>query len=202
MDTMSTGDEDASNMSNSDIVGSLGDIVEGDNTKDETTAGRFSRETMETGKIFNTEASALKQRLTLLKFSAESLKSSEPILALTAEASALKKRMTSDKLKMHEPLVDASAMKRMFNRYSTRDSKSSESSTLDPQNPVITSIAVLNDGFFLTASRSVEKVIKMYKTVDGGEVEFVREFRGHKSGVTALVTLDRKGRFLTAGMVR
>lgn len=40
----------------------------------------------------------------------------------------------------------------------------------------------------------------MYKTVSGGEVEFVREFKGHKSGVVSLATMDRKGRFLSAGM--
>ena len=61
MDTTSISDEDASDMSDSDVVGSLGGVVEveGDNTKDE-----FSRKTMETPKI---EASAWKR----LSFHAE-----------------------------------------------------------------------------------------------------------------------------------
>eukprot|EP00581_Thalassiosira_minuscula_P015800 CAMPEP_0183714526 /NCGR_PEP_ID=MMETSP0737-20130205/9015_1 /TAXON_ID=385413 /ORGANISM="Thalassiosira miniscula, Strain CCMP1093" /LENGTH=698 /DNA_ID=CAMNT_0025943461 /DNA_START=123 /DNA_END=2219 /DNA_ORIENTATION=+ len=62
----------------------------------------------------------------------------------------------------------------------------------------ITSIATLADGFFLTASIHAP-VIKMYKTVDGDRVEFVKDFNGHKSGITALVILDKKGRFLSAG---
>mmetsp|Transcript_33068 Transcript_33068/g.57942 ORF Transcript_33068/g.57942 Transcript_33068/m.57942 type:complete len:195 (+) Transcript_33068:137-721(+) len=53
MDTMSISDNDASNMSDSDVVSGLGEIVEGDNTKDE-----FSRKTIETQKIFKIEASA------------------------------------------------------------------------------------------------------------------------------------------------
>ena len=55
MDTTSISDEDASDMSDSDVVGSLGGVVEveGDNTKDE-----FSRKTIETHKIFKIEASA------------------------------------------------------------------------------------------------------------------------------------------------
>lgn len=65
--------------------------------------------------------------------------------------------------------------------------------------PAVTSIAVLTDGFFLTASRG-ERAIKMYKSYGEGKVKFVREFEGHKSSVVALVTLDRKGRFLSAGM--
>eukprot|EP00579_Thalassiosira_antarctica_P012142 CAMPEP_0201913016 /NCGR_PEP_ID=MMETSP0903-20130614/3537_1 /ASSEMBLY_ACC=CAM_ASM_000552 /TAXON_ID=420261 /ORGANISM="Thalassiosira antarctica, Strain CCMP982" /LENGTH=680 /DNA_ID=CAMNT_0048448107 /DNA_START=124 /DNA_END=2166 /DNA_ORIENTATION=- len=190
MDTTSISDEDASDMSDSDVVGGLGEIVEGDNTKDETTAGRFSRKTMMPGNMFKTDASAWKKRMTMHNFSTKS-----------PETSAIKKRSLSwDQLKMPEPLVAGSPMKRMLNRFSSMDSKSSGSSTLVPQNPAITSIAVLSDGFFLTASRFGEKVIKMYKTVDGGEVKFVREFRGHKSGVTALVTLDRKGRFMSAGI--
>mmetsp|Transcript_7001 Transcript_7001/g.15169 ORF Transcript_7001/g.15169 Transcript_7001/m.15169 type:complete len:597 (+) Transcript_7001:145-1935(+) len=70
---------------------------------------------------------------------------------------------------------------------------------LKPKVPAVTSITALRDGYFLTASRYGEKVIKMHKIV-GEEVEFVREFKGHSSGVTALVTLDKKGRFLSAGV--
>ena len=81
-----------------------------------------------------------------------------------------------------------------------RDSTTSNPVPTEQKDPAITSIAVLNDGFFLTASRSGEKVIKMYKTVRG-KIEFVRDFSGHKSGISALATLDRKGRFLSAGMV-
>mmetsp|Transcript_24847 Transcript_24847/g.44891 ORF Transcript_24847/g.44891 Transcript_24847/m.44891 type:complete len:274 (+) Transcript_24847:141-962(+) len=72
---------------------------------------------------------------------------------------------------------------------------------LKPKVPAVTSIAALRDGYFLTASRYGEKLIKMHKIV-GEEVEFVREFKGHSSGVTALVTLCKKGRFLSAGVVR
>lgn len=64
----------------------------------------------------------------------------------------------------------------------------------------ITSIAVLGDGHFLAASRH-ERRIKMYR-ISGVDVELVKEFSGHSSGVTALVVMDRKGRFLSAGLVR
>lgn len=95
-----------------------------------------------------------------------------------------------------KPLVAiSSGLKKVFHG----DSKTSNPVPTEQKDPAITSIAVLSDGFFLTASRSGEKVIKMYKTVRG-KIEFVRDFSGHKSGISALATLDRKGRFLSAGM--
>lgn len=82
---------------------------------------------------------------------------------------------------------------------------SAEGPSLSSKPIAITSIAVLGDGHFLAASRTDNK-IQMFKTVhritdDNGssDVEFVRDFRGHSSGVTALAVLDKKGRFLTAG---
>mmetsp|Transcript_14423 Transcript_14423/g.31344 ORF Transcript_14423/g.31344 Transcript_14423/m.31344 type:complete len:665 (+) Transcript_14423:298-2292(+) len=79
--------------------------------------------------------------------------------------------------------------------------RSDSSRTVVTTQSPVTSMAALSDGFFLTASVS-GNLIKMYKTVRRGKVEFVRDFKGHKTGVTALVVLDRKGRFLSAGIDR
>mmetsp|Transcript_2689 Transcript_2689/g.4144 ORF Transcript_2689/g.4144 Transcript_2689/m.4144 type:complete len:334 (-) Transcript_2689:1158-2159(-) len=94
----------------------------------------------------------------------------------------------------------ATAALKTFARRSTSsaDTKSSDASVSESARPAITSIATLGDGYFLAASRH-ENTIKMYKTA-GEKVEFVREFKGHKSGVTALCTLCKKGRFLSAGI--
>jgi len=81
---------------------------------------------------------------------------------------------------------------------SSADTKSSDAAITESNRPAITSIAALGDGYFLAASRH-ENTIKMYKTA-GEKVEFVREFKGHTSGVTALCTLCKKGRFLSAGV--
>ena len=78
----------------------------------------------------------------------------------------------------------------------------------------ITSIIVLENGLLVTASRS-EKHIKLWKVnvpppeenaksreehdVDNN-VEFICEFKGHVSGVTTMVKLDKRGRFLTASL--
>ncbi len=78
-------------------------------------------------------------------------------------------------------------------------SLSSSTRSIDTRKPMITSIAVLDDVYFLTASKH-DKSITLHKTVEGG-TEVVREFEGHSSGVTALAVLDKKGRFLSAGKV-
>jgi WD40 repeat protein len=141
---------------------------------------------------------------------------------LSSEGPSLRKRMTTrmstmsrDRPKM-ETAVDFSAMKDMFplKRSTTRnDSRrcfQSGSSTLTSGSRdsgpkmKITSIAVLPDGIhFLAASRS-DNVIKLYKQVPGNgdvslDIELVKEFKGHTSRISALVTLDKKGRFLSAG---
>uniref|UniRef100_A0A7S2KNC8 Uncharacterized protein n=1 Tax=Skeletonema marinoi TaxID=267567 RepID=A0A7S2KNC8_9STRA len=86
----------------------------------------------------------------------------------------------------------------------------------------ITSIAILENGLFVTASKS-HKNIKLWKVKDDSppppqekedseanevnsninernEIEFICEFKGHVSGVTSLVKLDKRGRFLTASL--
>lgn len=97
--------------------------------------------------------------------------------------------------------VDISGMKRMFSL--KRASSGEISPSPGAENPAITSIAVLGDGYFLTASR-YDKSIKMFKHIPfegdiSSRFEFVKEFTGHGRGTTALVTLDEKGRFLSAG---
>jgi len=117
---------------------------------------------------------------------------------------ALKNRMTlSNKTRMNmfreTPPSDVGGMKNLFKR-TAQNETTLLSSAEEPKLPAITSLAALSDGFFLTASRSGDRAIKMHRAVGEGEVELVREFNGHKSGVVALVTLDKKGRFLSAGM--
>jgi len=84
----------------------------------------------------------------------------------------------------------------------------------------ITSIAILENGLFVTASKS-HKNIKLWKVKDDSpppgkedseanevsssidernEIEFICEFKGHISGVTNMVKLDKRGRFLTASL--
>lgn len=76
--------------------------------------------------------------------------------------------------------------------------------TTDDMKDAISSIVVLGDGYILTASK-VDRVIKMWRVenVDGNTtVEFVRDFTGHKVGVTCLAKVDHKGRFLSTSKER
>lgn len=76
----------------------------------------------------------------------------------------------------------------------------SDASGADDTNAV-TSMVALGDGrFLLTASKS-DCVIKMWRLEGVGTsatIEFVRDFVGHKTGVTCLAKVDDKGRFLSA----
>lgn len=86
-----------------------------------------------------------------------------------------------------------------------------------PSKP-ITTIAVLENGFFLTASKS-DKYIQLWKVVlspqgeengqmeehaesidENDKIEFICKFKGHSSGVTQIVKLDTRGRFLTSSL--
>lgn len=92
----------------------------------------------------------------------------------------------------------STALQKFANPSTTSDDLASPSDAADPSRPAITSLAALGDGFFLSASLS-DNVISLHKTV-GEQVEFVREFKGHKSGITSVTVLDGKGRFLSAGI--
>lgn len=112
---------------------------------------------------------------------------------------------------------------------SQKEGNNNPSSTTTPS-PPITSIALLENGLFVTASKS-HKFIKLWKIkeqiivsvpptqgkeddsaaqhhnidnnvdVEGrNEIEFICELRGHVSGVTTMVKLDKRGRFLTASL--
>lgn len=89
-------------------------------------------------------------------------------------------------------------------------SKSDDSNEQEkPHNAVtsITSLGETGDGFFLTASK-YDRAIKMWRASDKSlepdgsnakpEITFVRNFMGHKTGVTSLASVDSKGRFLSA----
>jgi hypothetical protein len=71
----------------------------------------------------------------------------------------------------------------------------------DPD-PAVTSLAALPGGYVLAACRQqVPPTVQLHQLTEEGTM-LRREFKGHASGVTDLVVLDRKGRFLSAGMVR
>lgn len=117
---------------------------------------------------------------------------------LSARRASMERTSTGSSMRM--PL---SARRATTESTSTGSSPMDYSSILRPKLKAITSIAVLSDGYILTASRS-ERMIKMFQIVPSNadsKVEWVKEFRGHRSGVTALVVLDKKGRFLSAGTV-
>ena len=110
---------------------------------------------------------------------------------------------------------------------SQKEGDNNPSSTIS--SPPITSITLLENGLFVTASKS-HKNIKLWKfkeqvvsvpptqgkdddsvaqhhDIDNNivddkrnEIEFICEFRGHVSGVTTMVKLDKRGRFLTASL--
>ena len=110
-----------------------------------------------------------------------------------------------------------------FTKSSQKDGNS-PSPTAASSSP-ITSIVLLENGLFVTASMSY-KYIKLWKfkeevvsvpptqgkddseaqhDIDNNvgehnQIEFICEFRGHVSGVTAMVKLDKRGRFLTASL--
>lgn len=70
----------------------------------------------------------------------------------------------------------------------------------------ISSLVSLGQGHFLTASKS-DRVIKMWrverKTGDSKpSIAFVRDFVGHKTGISCLEKVDIKGRFLSASKDR
>mmetsp|Transcript_3215 Transcript_3215/g.4940 ORF Transcript_3215/g.4940 Transcript_3215/m.4940 type:complete len:619 (-) Transcript_3215:34-1890(-) len=104
--------------------------------------------------------------------------------------------------------------------------KDSSSSQIISSREPITSIVVLDNGLFVTASKS-HKNIQLWKVKevaspsltqgkdDNSEaqqdavnniderneiIEFICEFQGHVSGVTTMVKLDTRGRFLTASL--
>ena len=85
---------------------------------------------------------------------------------------------------------------------SLTSSTSDNSDRSSVRSEMVTSISVLGNGYYLTASRQ-SKTIKMFRTegMMGSRIDFVREFVGHKSGVADIAVLDDKGRFLSAGMV-
>lgn len=65
----------------------------------------------------------------------------------------------------------------------------------------VSSIAMLGDGYFLTAAVA-DLNIKMWRlTIDESDgsssIAFIRDFSGSKTGVTCLTKVDRKGRFLS-----
>lgn len=122
------------------------------------------------------------------------------------------------------PLTPNGAKNDKFTK-SQKEGTNNPSSTTTPS-PPITSIALLENGLFLTASKS-HKNIKLWKfkeqivsvpptqgkdddfaaqhhDIDNNaedkhnEIEFICEFRGHGSGVTTIVKLDKRGHFLTA----
>lgn len=107
----------------------------------------------------------------------------------------------------------------------TKSQKEGRNPSLTPSTSPITSIALLENGLFVTASKSY-KYIKLWKfnevvsvtptqgkkddskeqhdtenNIDEhNQIEFICEYRGHVSGVTAMVKLDNRGRFLTASL--
>eukprot|EP00578_Thalassiosira_sp_NH16_P009915 CAMPEP_0181117622 /NCGR_PEP_ID=MMETSP1071-20121207/22629_1 /TAXON_ID=35127 /ORGANISM="Thalassiosira sp., Strain NH16" /LENGTH=777 /DNA_ID=CAMNT_0023202039 /DNA_START=111 /DNA_END=2444 /DNA_ORIENTATION=+ len=93
-------------------------------------------------------------------------------------------------------------MKALLSFGSTSSSESVARPSLPSKPKAITTIAILGDRCFLAASRA-NKGIRMFKTVtdDNGssDIELVRDCEGHSLGVTTLVVLDKKGRFLSAG---
>ena len=89
-------------------------------------------------------------------------------------------------------------------------SKSDDSNEQEKSHNAVTSIISLGeikDGFFLTASK-YDRAIKMWRASDKSlepdgsnakpEITFVRDFVGHKTGVTTLARVCSKGRFLSA----
>jgi len=108
----------------------------------------------------------------------------------------------------------------------TNSQKEDSSSQIHSREP-ITSIAILDNGLFVTASKS-HKYIKLWKIreeevvsptqgKDDSEaqqdaeennniderneiIEFICEFKAHVSGLTTMVKLDTRGRFLTASL--
>lgn len=91
---------------------------------------------------------------------------------------------------------------------STRSSSSRGDAESNSHSAVtsIISIGQAGDGYFLTASK-YDRAIKMWRVtdkslnVDGSnampEINFVRNFCGHNTGVTTLTRIDNKGRFLS-----
>lgn len=86
--------------------------------------------------------------------------------------------------------------------------------TVTPSPKPITSIAILENGLFVTASK-LEKYIKLWRVLeekseeycdvahntDGrNKIEFICDFKGHVSGITTMVKLDKRGRFLSASV--
>jgi WD40 repeat protein len=88
---------------------------------------------------------------------------------------------------------------------STNSSDGSSSQAKHQAKDTITSMVALGDGYLLTASR-YDRVIKMWKVEDGERskcnVEFVRDFVGHTTGITCITKVDNKGRFLSASKDR
>jgi len=77
----------------------------------------------------------------------------------------------------------------------------SEPQSYEPAKESVTSLVVLGNGYFLTGSKS-DRTIRMWKASSENEgkvvFNFVRDFVGHNTGVTALARVDKKGRFLSA----
>ena len=118
--------------------------------------------------------------------------------------------------------------RRILDDMKNKDAKSQteDSSVRGKEGQPITLIVSLENGMFLTASKS-DKYIQLWRVSENpatlllfqkndsedinndidarndidksvGGVEFIYDFKGHVSGVTALVKLDMRGRFLTA----
>merc|ERR1712238_531392 len=66
--------------------------------------------------------------------------------------------------------------------------------------PTVTSMVALEAGYFLTASKC-DRVIKMWRGTEAA-IDFVRDFVGHRTGITCLARVDEKGRFLSASTDR
>jgi len=62
--------------------------------------------------------------------------------------------------------------------------------------PVVSSMVTLGERHFLTASKS-DQVIKLWRG-EKKTIQFVRDFVGHRTGITCLAKVDEKGRFLSA----
>ncbi|KAL7540268.1 hypothetical protein ACHAWF_006638 [Thalassiosira exigua] len=69
----------------------------------------------------------------------------------------------------------------------------------------VTSIVVLGEGGYLLTASKRDRFVKMWKVDNSSgkvNVEFVRDFTGHATGVTCLAKVDDKGRFLSASKDR